>query len=87
MELAKAGSMVFLYQENHALDAWFNEAYGVEQKIAITNQCKKAVQREEGKSLPCRGGQSVKKVPFPKMRVIPRSEATWESVPKSICFT
>jgi len=31
-----------LYQENHALDAWFNEAYGVEQKIAITNQCEKS---------------------------------------------
>jgi len=25
------GAAVFLYKENHALDAWFNKAYGDEQ--------------------------------------------------------
>ena len=26
---------VFLYKENHALDAWFRRAYGDEQKILL----------------------------------------------------
>ena len=26
----------FLYKENHALDAWFNKAYGDEQEIPVS---------------------------------------------------
>ena len=27
---------VFLYKENHALDAWFNKAYGGKQEIPVS---------------------------------------------------
>ena len=29
------GHPFFLYKENHALDAWFDEAYGDEQKTLL----------------------------------------------------
>ena len=29
------GSGALLYKENHALDAWFNKAYGDEQKTLL----------------------------------------------------
>ena len=31
----RMAAALFLYKENHALDAWFGKAYGVEQKILL----------------------------------------------------
>ena len=30
--------LLFVYKENHALDAWFSEAYGGEQEIPATTR-------------------------------------------------